>query len=331
MIKKKLTNLLISSFVTIILLTITLEATYRLQLFDFYKPELNGLNRSSELNSNKKKILVCGDSFTADPNSYVKLLKDSLQNYAVINAAVPGTGILQQTLYIKDRIHNYQPDIFIYQFYTGNDLFDITHPVSSNSLSLTRKCYWWLSDHLLSLAFLNYRFAGWRYQFYDDGGGSYKPKIKEEYSFENYSKREKLNYQADPQLIENTLFLKNGREHDFEIFKKEFLKIIELLGPDTKIFFIIIPHQSQLSLPYFERHSQLGSLSSVEYYNYTSAQTPLYSEILKMCNKQLTLIDPLEMYKREDTKQPVYYNNDPHLNSTGQSLLGQLLLKIINN
>ncbi|MBL0341341.1 MAG: SGNH/GDSL hydrolase family protein [Bacteroidetes bacterium] len=327
---KRVYNFIIIFIVTVSLFSIIIELAYRYQWMDFYRPEINGLNTKEILNSGKRKILVCGDSFAADPYSFVKSLRDSLEDYSVINGAVPGTGILQHHIFIGDRIQQYSPDIFIYQFYIGNDLFDITHPAKSENISNMRSFYWWLSDHMLSLAFLNYRFAGIRYQFYDDGGGSYKPKEKDVFSVGNYSKREKLNYLADPNLIENTLFLKNGREKDFAIFENKFSEITSRLPKETKKYLIIIPHQSQLSEVYFNRHTQLGSLSSIPYYQYHSGTLPLYIRLREFCGlHQITIIDPLEEFKKIDPEEELYYNNDPHLKSRGQQIIGGLIEKKI--
>lgn len=324
---KRIANGLIIFLITLILFSVVLEIAYRYQVIDFYKPELNGLNTSDQLQSNKKKILVCGDSFTADPFSFVKTIRDSLPNYAVINAAVPGTGILQQKLFMERRAKKFSPDIFIYQFYVGNDLFDISHPSSSKQISWIRSMYWWLSDRMLSLAFLNYRFAGIRYQFYDDGGGSYKPKEKEAYSSVSYSKREKLNYLADPMIFENTLFLKGGREHDFERFKKEFKDMISNFSPSTKIYVVVIPHQSQLSQTFFDRHQSMGCTASVPYYNYKASQLPIYKKMEELCQENhLTLIDPLQIFKESIQQEEIYYSNDPHLKRKGHDIIGQLLL-----
>ena len=56
-----------------------------------------------ELVSEQNKILVCGDSFSASPVSYVSVLRDSLSSYAVINAGIPGTGIRQHAPVLPGR------------------------------------------------------------------------------------------------------------------------------------------------------------------------------------------------------------------------------------
>ncbi len=71
-----------------------LEIAYRRQWIDFYAAELRGLNRPGDLSPQDKRptLLVLGDSFSAQPFSYVNVLRDSLPGTRIINAAVPGTG-----------------------------------------------------------------------------------------------------------------------------------------------------------------------------------------------------------------------------------------------
>ncbi len=66
----------------------------------FYKTELENLN--TEIDPKKKNILVIGDSFSAHPASYVKQLTENFIQYNFINASVPGTGIMQHELFIRE-------------------------------------------------------------------------------------------------------------------------------------------------------------------------------------------------------------------------------------
>jgi hypothetical protein len=313
--------------ITVLLSIATLELSYREQWFDFYKPELLSLNTPQELESEQNKILVCGDSFSASPESYVSVLRDSLSSYAVINAAIPGTGIRQHALVLPGRIKAFKPKIFLYQFYVGNDLFDISHPWYSHAISITRKMYWFVSDRILSFAFLNFRFAGVRYKFFDDAGGGYNPKEYDLFSAQSYSKREKFNYLAEPALIENTLHLKHGRERDWKIFKDKFTSMAQYLDPSAKRIFVIIPHESQWSQQMQIKHNMLGAvtgplLSTDDY--------PLYKEIYKLCNElNFEVFDFRKEADLTGDKITLYYPNDPHLTPAGHQLLGKLILKRI--
>jgi len=325
-IKKKILNTLIISFTTIVLALIVFEISYRFQIFDFYKAELKGLNSKEELKSEKPKILVCGDSFSASPDSYVKVIKDSLKEYSVINASVPGSGIVQHAIYMPGRIKKFKPEIFVYQFYIGNDLFDISHPISSSKLSFSRKVYWWITDRLISLSFLNFRFAGVKYNYYDDAKVNDGPKEKELFSIANYSNREKLNYKAETGLLENTLYLLNGREKDLLRFEKKFKSMINFLDPSTRKVFIVIPHQAQVSEYYFNSHNQLGADFKNRIYSADSKSYPIYLRLAKLCDELgFEFVDPLDQFRLIDATQQLYYSNDPHLNNSGSFVLGIML------
>jgi hypothetical protein len=327
---KKIFQWILISVITIALFAGVLEISYRYQWFDFYKAELKGLNRKQDLRSDKDKILICGDSFSADTLSYVSVLRNNLDEYSLINAAVPGTGIRQHALYIPKRIKKYDPDIFIYQFYVGNDLFDISHPSGSAGISTSRKMYWWMADRWLSLPYLNFRFAGLRYRFYDDAGGSYKPKENEVFSLDQYSKREKFNYKAEPGLVNNTLFLENGRDKDWDLFEKKFKTMTKGLKPSCHKMFVIVPHQSQLSNEYLLRHINLGAQFEHPK-EMISDNYPLYKKIETLCDATgFTIVDPLEIFRIEDTTGSIYYSNDPHLTEKGNSVLGYYIWLCLN-
>lgn len=315
--KKWLKGLLIF-VVTISFTVLVVEFAYRLQWIDFYKAELKALNPREALTSDKPNILIIGDSFSADPQGYVEMMRDSLRNYDIINSSVPGTCILQHELMLNRRLKKFKPDIVLYQFYVGNDLFELHHPVNSARISWLRNVYWNASEKLLSLQYINFRLAGLRYSVYDDAGGSYKPKQSDTFSVENYSKREKFNYTCEPDLIENTLFLRNGREKDLISFKLKFKRMVSGIPAETRKIFLIIPHQAMLSKYYQNRHQSLGAVFESDFESLNESGFPLYREMDSMCKELgFTLISPLEDFRKYNDSIPLYYENDPHLNTEG--------------
>lgn len=324
--KHRRKGLITSILISALLFLGVFEISYRNLWFDFYKAEYTGLNTPEVLKSENPKILICGDSFTAMENSYIDILRDSLPAYSIVNGAVPGTGIRQHSIYIPKRIKQCEPDVFVYQFYVGNDLFDIKHPTKGN-VSVLRKVYWKVTDRLLSLAWLNFRLAGFRYRFFDDAGGSYRPKEKDEFAKEAYSKREKFNFKAEPYLIENTLYLVNGREDQYQYFKRKLQGIIEGLAANTRKVFLIIPHISQTSKENYSNMMECGA--QFEHKLYKETHFPIYDSIASFCTENsLVMVDPLNQIKSEYKKgNACYYANDPHLNQYGQQLIAQVLLE----
>lgn len=327
--KKKWLKWLFLPVITLLLFVFSLEIIYRNYWFDFYKAELKGLNTKQILNSSKSKVLVCGDSFSASPQSYVQMLRDSLPQYDIINAAVPGSGILQHSLYLKKRIQKFKPSIFVYQFYVGNDLFDLSHPVSSPRISTTRKLYWWISDRIWSVAYLNFRTAGIRYHYYNQEKNNLTSRSNEVFSAGTYTKREILNFKAEPLLIENTLYLNEGRKKDMQVFNRKLKYLSKLLGKECKKYFLIIPHESMVSKEGFMKHQLIGAQFQQEVYSNLSMDFPLYVELDKICRELgFVMVDPLEAIRSSAT--PCYYENDPHFNSTGHQVVGNYLLNKMN-
>ncbi|MCB0646432.1 MAG: SGNH/GDSL hydrolase family protein [Saprospiraceae bacterium] len=318
---RKIRQVLLLSMLSLTLFLVVLEVSYRTFLFDFYKAELNGLNTKETLTSEQPKILVIGDSFSAHPQAYVSLLREHLHEYSVINAGVPGSCIKQHRIYAPKRIRQFDPKIFIYQFYTGNDIFEINHKTSDHNLSFARKFYWQISDKLLGIQFLNFRFAGLLYKMRGDEVGLHKPKATEVFSPDAYSKREKLNYQSDPAHLENTLLLRDGRQKDFEYFKIRFEEMSKLLPASTKKYFIIIPHQSETSAASRQKHQQLGAQFDQPWASTVFAY-PLYNELYQMCRELDYEVIDFRLSIEGDSSR-IYYENDPHLNYIGQTKLAE--------
>lgn len=80
----------------------------------------------------KKRILIIGDSFTygwgvetteAYPHALEHILEKLNPNYEVIKAGFPAFNTDDEYVWLKDEGIKFKPDIIIYQFYGGNDLY----------------------------------------------------------------------------------------------------------------------------------------------------------------------------------------------------------------
>jgi hypothetical protein len=123
-----------------------LEVGYRLQLIDFYKPELVSYNRPADLVGEPgtlQTMLILGDSFSAgERDVYPVYLREALPNFRLINASIRGIGSIEAHLVAPRRFSQFKPQVFIYQIYVGNDLFDIQYPTTYGKMNLTRWAYW---------------------------------------------------------------------------------------------------------------------------------------------------------------------------------------------
>ena len=330
MLKKLIKFSLYSGFLLISTLLL-FELSYRWYLVDFYSSNFRLLNPSlkDNLKEDQPKILAIGDSFTADPNSYVKLLKDSLPAWNIINASVPGTCVKQHSLYGGRRIQKIKPDILIYQLYTGNDLFEFKHRFKEGHTNLIRKIYWKLSDRIWSIAYVNSRFPAIRRALSQEIDQQQDPKLSEDFSSANYSGRVKLQLKTEPFLIENSILLKGKRDLDLKRYVRKLDRILKKAPSGTPIFLLIMPHCAQVNKVYFERMQQLGASFSVSglnagNFNFKSELKRYFAE-----DSRVHILDPTSFLAEADSVSQVYFSNDPHLNPFGQATVGSMLLKRI--
>jgi len=305
-----------------------LEVCYRFYLVDFYGSNLQGLNPPTILAAPKEQatILAMGDSFTADLQSYIRDLRDSLPQYRVINSAVPGTCVKQSHLMIQHRIQTFQPDILIYQIYVGNDLLEYRHRTKGAPVSNVRKGYWWLSDRLWSLAYINSRLPYIRQAIAKDLPQHYDPKDLQDYSPEKYSKRSRLHFLAEPQLLENTVLLKGGREKDFINYLKELNEMLEVVPETCQVLLLLIPHCAQLNETYQSRMQAIGARFE-EGPAIFAEDFPFYTALTKGVKRpNVQYLNALPILKAGEQKEPMYYGNDPHLNFAGQRTIGAYLV-----
>ncbi len=315
---KRFALLLVSTFLALLLL----ETVYRYQWFDFYRAELDALNTTDELSdTTKKRMLIGGDSFTAAPHSYAEDLRKNFPDYTVINSSIPGTGILQASFVLPARIKNFPPEIFIYQLYTGNDLLDISHPTGGTGF--LRGTYWWLSDRFRVLSFLNYKAGNVKYNYATDLTDPGNVPKTDSFSIEKYSAREKLQFKAEPALIENSLYLENGRDKDYAKLSEELSALLAKLPEGCKIYLLVIPHAAQVSPRYLEQSKLAGSTFTRNISEETNY--PLY-ERLRNDFPSAIILDPLTVFRESDSQEiPLFYPNDPHLSPAGQRVLGNFV------
>ena len=88
---KRLLNAAIMAFLSLLLL----ELVYRYQWIDFYATEYHFLNPDLNLEDERPRVLVMGDSFTASDSNYVDQLRSEFPEMQFVNSAVPGTGAVQ--------------------------------------------------------------------------------------------------------------------------------------------------------------------------------------------------------------------------------------------
>ncbi|TNE60093.1 MAG: hypothetical protein EP344_07985 [Bacteroidetes bacterium] len=306
-----------------------MEIAYRYQWIDFYSTEWRALNPADQARQSNKKILVLGDSFSAQPFSYVQVLRDSLPACTIYNAAVGGTGIQEATAIARRRLAAVKPDLFVYQVYVGNDLWDLRKHTPGRVSGL-RRLYWWMAERLLFLRYANYKSG--QLKALAAAPATPMPELKDTslvFSPERYSPREKMLLQADPGMIRHNILLSGGRDTDMEDWLTRVEKLFR--SPELEhcpVLLVIVPHCAQTSAQWRARMETLGvsdlppRISALSY--------PFLDRIRSYFgnNKQVRIISPLPEFQAAATAGTLlYYENDPHLTPAGHQLLGEILLE----
>jgi hypothetical protein len=311
----------------------TMEVFYRYQVIDFYGVELNAVNPKETLTDDdgKKTILVCGDSFTVQAQSWADQMRSSLPEYNIINSAITGTSIVETSYVAPGRIKTFNPDVFIYQVYVGNDLLGISHQLNWRDWSLLRNMYWWLSDKIHVLAYLNYKTGQWKWSLFSNENSqpASAEALKDSFDINIYRQREKIYAQGDPSLISNSVLLKNGREQDMAYLLESLDEIISNLKLKCQVYVLIIPHKAQLNEAYLKNMADVGFRFEDEFktgntnYPFSEALAKHYRD-----NSSVKIIDPLHSLVLHDSGlQKMYLLNDEHLAVAGQTIVKDAVLK----
>lgn len=323
---KKVMTYLWQAFVISMITLLLFEASFRSYFIDFYQASFEYLNLGFEKKNKSKSLMIVGDSFSAFKQGYAQTLRDSLQEYKVSNISVPGTSIREQYLFGRHHIKKEEPDILIFQFYIGNDLFSWNHPAKMD-VSLQRKIYWKLSEHLWSLNFINYSLAGLKPV--DKARSGAADLMSQEFDPQQYTQRQKIYFSAEPGLIENASELRNGRKDDLDSYLQRMQELFEFAGKNCEIYVLVIPHCAQLNDIYLQRMGQLGARFSRDFETGLT-DYPLYEEMRNFFSndERVEVLNPISGLRlAEKNGQSVYFNNDSHFNLAGQQVIGNYLLK----
>lgn len=327
-IKSTLIGLFVTG-VTLIALLGLLELCYRYQLVDFYSFELSALNKTTSTNSSHKKVLVLGDSFSAQTNGYVQFLQDSLTGYDVINSAVPGTSMREMNLIAVGRIKQFKPDVLILQVYPGNDLVDITHPVNFATVSVARNLYWLAADKCWSLGWLNYKLAPLR-KLFDNEQTFVVPKANDTFSIGGYSGRIKLLLRADRQYLQKSMDLSDSNYYagfsKMAGWMSNILSEYRKVNPNGKVLLLVIPHCSSVGEEYLTNYRALGAELSPLVGEETN-----FSKQLKSALPTVNVVDVTKpLQESYGLGVNCYYRNDEHTTPEGAKVIYQKLSGIIS-
>jgi len=313
-----------------------MEVMYRFQLIDCYRAELEQNNMPADLAGPKhrKTLLIMGDSFAAQRDTFAFDLRRSLDgNWRTINSAIGGTGVVQANIMAPGRFHRFAPQLFLYEVYVGNDLFDLRYPTAWGRVSPLRSLYWLGSRNIRSLAWLNYKLGQIRARVlapsFAQPGRTYHPR-KDIFSPGKFERRDRTYAKAEPEMVADSVLLRGRRRQDFKTYLRA---LDELFGNcssgECRVILLVIPHFSQLGPDAAHRAREIGfSIPDSPYFfksDYPFVQA--LQQHLSKTRSQAILINPLGTFAGEERKgHKIYYRNDSHLNPIGQRLLAHLVL-----
>ena len=310
----------------IFMVFLIMEVAFRYQIIDFYTASFRALNPKKPLPSSKN-ILVFGDSFLAHTPSFLDSIQIEKTDYQFINCAVSGIGIKETNCIAYRKTKEYPPSAIIYQIYLGNDLWDIRKKWNTQNISYTRNIYWKISNYSLFLRYFNYRLGQFK-KFTKIGIDMERKEMNiKTFSAKKYSERERVIFSAEPNLIENSVFLENGREKDMEILVEGIEKMIQYAENQAiPVYILLIPHCAQVNSFYKDNMQQIGATFSQK--NIFEPNYPFVSRLQThfSANKNVKILNPLTYFQANDTPENrLYYANDPHLNDNGHIILAKWL------
>lgn len=283
-----------------------LEVAYRYQWVDFYRSEWTFQNK--DVPDKAERILIFGDSFSADPDSWVGMLRDSFPKTSVFNASMPGIGPETHVLLFSDRVAQVKPNHIIVQLYVGNDLLDIEKPVNWSKHGFFRNLYWSLSNDFQVLSFINYRLG----QASPEDKVDVDPKAISEFNPDTYSPRTRLYIHGDPNYPSSSIRVAKDDPRMTELCAH--LRWMKKHTPASCTFSVVlIPHCTQVSARTIANYRRLGAKISRDL---------LGENPWKPFLKSFRVVDPLkEFVAAQKTGTNIYFANDPHLSEAGNKVL----------
>lgn len=316
--------------VSLLLAVLGVNFVYTSGLIDFYKPELVSFNSKNDLSEESKQdtLLIMGDSFTAGNHSYPSILRNILP-YRVINAGVPGTGIIQTAIMAKGRIARFKPKVFIYQIYVGNDLFDITYPVNWKTISPARNIYWLIVSRVQVIGYINYRLgqikASENQRDIEYPSARAFEKDDEIFSAERYTKRELIYSIAEPDLVNNSVLLEGARKKDFDTLIDRLVEVLKTVPADCKKIVLVVPHKAQVNESYLRESIAIG-VQFPDPGRILNSDYPFFTQLRKRLPVDVVTLNALlPLRKAESSGIKVYYANDGHLNNNGQKIVAEYI------
>lgn len=318
-----------------------LELLVRTAAFDFYAAELRAGTPATDLEpTSRPTLLALGDSFTANPEGWVKVLRGRLgPGRRVVGSGVSGFTARQVARVAPGRIARFAPRVVVVQLYAGNDLLELRHPVSPGRAGLVRSAFWALSDAGLELpGLLNYRLGqAWGAHRRRRGDAPITPEGRaalEALPFEpaRYTARDRELLAADPGIVERQLRLTGGMDGAFAEYAARLRSVLAACrAARAGAVVFVVPHAVEVSPVYRERFEALGARFGAP------AELEAPESPFGLAVRRVVASEPGALFAdvkpalraAEAEGRPVYRNNDSHFAPAGDRAVVEALLPVL--
>lgn len=333
---------------------------------EIIKKKTNNLGLASELdldiNNDKFKILVVGDSFTESlgvntqnswPNVLQKKLKEnSYNNVEIYNAAIAGYSLDQYYFRIKDLYQKLKPEMIIIGFATATDFYDVGkfNKFFVYGDIIGRNYFEVINDELNINTDLNSieNFVS-KYQLIEkfkkeeeenketDLLQAIKELLDMSYVFAKVKRRKliiriAMNYRNNERSLWPSTEIGISKENNTLESKKLNLieKILEKIsyeyGTKSNLFLLHIPYKIEVDEKFWS--STYGRKSGKFDQN-----EPEKKLINLIGNKQIKFIPSIKKFKNKFNKEKkeLYLQNDGHLNNFGNKFISEIVYENIKN
>ena len=315
-----------------------LELLARSAALDFYAAELRSGTPERDLApTSRPTLLALGDSFTANPQGWVTMVRERLGPGArVVGSGVSGFTARQIARLARGRIARFAPRTVVVQLYAGNDLLELRHPPSLRRGGPARALFWSLSDAgLESPGLLNYRlghawnaFRRWR------GDARITPEglaALEALPFapERYTARERELIRLDPSIVERQIGLTGEMGEAFAAYAGYLGSVLAACrAGDAAAVVFVVPHAVEVAPVYRERFEALGARFDTPG-TLASPESPFGLAVRRVVESQpgAAFLDVKPALRAaEAAGRSVYRNNDSHFAPEGDRVVADALL-----
>lgn len=317
------------------------ELLVRTTALDLYAAELGAGTPAADLEpTSRPTLLALGDSFTANPEGWVAILRGRLgPDRRVVGSGVSGFTARQIARIAPGRIARFAPRIVVVQLYAGNDLLELRHPPSLRRGGLARAFFWALSDAGLELpGLLNYR-LGQAWDAFRRGRGDARIAPARRAALEalpfdpaRYTARDRDLLALDPSIVERQLRLTGGMEEAFATYAvrlRSVLAACRAAGAAGVVF--VVPHAVEVSPLYRSRFEALGArFEAPAELGAPESAFGLAVRRVVAAEPGATFLDVKPALRAAEAEgRAVYRNNDSHFSREGDLAVVEALLPLL--